>query len=142
MANYSAPPPMAIDTNKSYTATFDTSRGRIVCELYPKDAPATVNNSVFLAREGLYDGTKFPSCHRGLHDSGRRSRRYGSWRSWLQIEAEVKENPRKHQVGSLSMANAGPKYQRQSILHYSYRHRLAKRKARLSSGRLRQVRMS
>ena len=56
---------MAIDTNKNYTATFNTSRGEIVCELFAKDAPKTVNNFVFLAREKFYDGTVF---HRVIGD--------------------------------------------------------------------------
>jgi len=50
---------MAIDPNKKYTATLATSRGDIVCELFAKDAPKTVNNFVFLARENFYDGTVF-----------------------------------------------------------------------------------
>src|SRR5689334_25393742 len=62
---YSSPPPMKIDTNKSYTATFDTSKGQIVCELFAKDAPKTVNNFVFLAKEGFYDGLTF---HRVIPD--------------------------------------------------------------------------
>jgi cyclophilin family peptidyl-prolyl cis-trans isomerase len=56
---------MAIDTNKKYTATLKTSRGDIVCDLFTKDAPATVNNFVFLAREKFYDGTIF---HRVIPD--------------------------------------------------------------------------
>src|SRR6476646_928708 len=56
---YSAPPSMTIDPNKQYTATFKTSRGEIVCDLFTKDAPNTVNNFVFLAREGFYDDTTF-----------------------------------------------------------------------------------
>jgi cyclophilin family peptidyl-prolyl cis-trans isomerase len=56
---YSAPPPLTIDTAKQYTATFDTTRGQIVCDLFAADAPMTVNNFVFLAREGFYDGTVF-----------------------------------------------------------------------------------
>src|SRR5260370_3844991 len=56
---YAAAPAMSIDTGKSYTATLETSRGQIVVELFPKDAPNTVNNFVFLAREGFYNGTKF-----------------------------------------------------------------------------------
>jgi peptidyl-prolyl cis-trans isomerase B (cyclophilin B) len=99
---------MAIDTNKSYTATFDTSRGRIVYELYSKDAPATVNNFVFLAREGFYNGTKF---HRVIADfmiQGGDPTGTGRGGPGYKFEDEVKENPRKHQVGSLSMANAGP----------------------------------
>lgn len=108
MATYSAPPAMAIDTNKSYTATFDTSRGRIVCELYSKDAPNTVNNFVFLAREGFYNGTKF---HRVIADfmiQGGDPTGTGRGGPGYKFEDEVKNNPHKHQVGSLSMANAGP----------------------------------
>ena len=108
MATYTAPPAMAIDTNTSYTATFDTSRGRIVCELYPKDAPNTVNNFVFLAREGFYNGTKF---HRVIADfmiQGGDPTGTGRGGPGYKFEDELKSNPRKHQVGSLSMANAGP----------------------------------
>src|SRR5262245_17293853 len=108
MATYSAPPAMAIDTNKSYTATFDTSRGRIVCDLFTKDAPNTVNNFVFLAREGFYNGTKF---HRVIADfmiQGGDPTGTGRGGPGYKFEDEVKNNPRKHQVGSLSMANAGP----------------------------------
>src|SRR6187401_43235 len=56
---YSAPPATTIDPNKKYTAAFNTSRGEIVCELFAKDAPNTVNNFVFLARDKFYDGTVF-----------------------------------------------------------------------------------
>jgi cyclophilin family peptidyl-prolyl cis-trans isomerase len=56
---YSSPPAMTIDANKTFVATFDTSKGKIVVDLFPKDAPKTVNNFVFLAREKFYDGTKF-----------------------------------------------------------------------------------
>ena len=56
---------MAIDVNKKYSATFKTSRGEIVCELFAKDAPKTVNNFVFLARDKFYDGTVF---HRVIGD--------------------------------------------------------------------------
>jgi len=105
---YAAPPKMTIDTNKTYIATFQTSRGKIVCELFAKDAPVTVNNFVFLAREGFYNGTTF---HRVIQDfmvqcgdptgTGRGGPGY-------KFADELKNNPRKHQRGSLSMANAGP----------------------------------
>src|SRR5690349_23231864 len=62
---YPSPPQLSIDPNKKYTATFNTSRGEIVCELFAKDAPKTVNNFVFLAREKFYDGTVF---HRVIAD--------------------------------------------------------------------------
>jgi peptidyl-prolyl cis-trans isomerase B (cyclophilin B) len=105
---YNAPPDMAIDTNKIYTATFNTTRGEIVCELYAKDAPKTVNNFVFLARDKFYDGTVF---HRVINDfmvQGGDPTASGSGGPGYRFEDEVKNNPRKHKVGSLSMANAGP----------------------------------
>jgi peptidyl-prolyl cis-trans isomerase B (cyclophilin B) len=105
---YAAPPPMAIDSDKNYTATLVTSRGEIVCDLFAKDAPNTVNNFVFLAREGFYDGTSF---HRVINDfmiQGGDPTGTGRGGPGYQFQDEVKNNPRKHQVGSLSMANAGP----------------------------------
>ena len=56
---YEAPPEMVIDPEKTYTATITTPRGEIEIELYPQEAPQTVNSFVFLAREGYYDGTPF-----------------------------------------------------------------------------------
>ena len=56
---YSSPPAMQIDVNKQYTATIETNKGTIVAELYPKDAPTTVNSFVFLARERYFDGIMF-----------------------------------------------------------------------------------
>lgn len=108
MANYSAPPSMAIDTQKNYTATFDTSRGRIVVELYPKDAPNTVNNFVFLAREGFYNGTSFHRVLENFMIQGGDPTGTGRGGPGYKFEDELKDNPRQHRVGSLSMANAGP----------------------------------
>lgn len=107
---YSSPPAMAIDPNKKYTATLETTKGSIVCDLFAKDAPKTVNNFVFLARDGFYNGTVF---HRVIADfmvqggdptaSGRGGPGYR-----FEDEVDAKRNPNKHKVGSLSMANAGP----------------------------------
>jgi peptidyl-prolyl cis-trans isomerase B (cyclophilin B) len=105
---YKTPPEMAIDATKNYTATFSTSRGEIVCELFAKDAPKTVNNFVFLARENFYDGTVF---HRVINEfmvQGGDPTASGSGGPGYKFEDEVKSNPRKHKIGSLSMANAGP----------------------------------
>ena len=108
MANYSAPPAMSIDPNRGYTATFDTSRGRIVCELFPNDAPNTVNNFVFLAREGFYNGTKFHRVIENFMVQGGDPTGTGRGGPGYKFEDELKNNPRRHQIGSLSMANAGP----------------------------------
>ncbi len=99
---------MSIDAEKKYTATFDTTRGTIVCELFAKDAPVTVNNFVFLARDGFYDGTVF---HRVIADfmiQGGDPQGTGRGGPGYRFEDELKNNPRRHKVGSLSMANAGP----------------------------------
>jgi peptidyl-prolyl cis-trans isomerase B (cyclophilin B) len=106
--SYPAAPKMSIDTNKSYTATFQTSRGTIVCDLFTKDAPSTVNNFVFLARDKFYDGTKF---HRVIPDfmvQGGDPEGTGRGGPGYKFADEVRNNPHKHQRGSLSMANAGP----------------------------------
>src|SRR5215813_2419651 len=105
---YSAPPSMMIDPNKHYSATFKTSRGEIVCDLFTQDAPKTVNNFVFLAREKFYDGTVF---HRVIADfmiQGGDPTGTGRGGPGYRFEDELKGNPRKHEVGTLSMANAGP----------------------------------
>lgn len=99
---------MTIDTNKSYVATFETTRGKIVCELFAKDAPKTVNNFVFLAREAFYDGTMF---HRVIADfmiQGGDPEGTGRGGPGYRFEDETKNNPHRHTVGALSMANAGP----------------------------------
>jgi peptidyl-prolyl cis-trans isomerase B (cyclophilin B) len=105
---YAAPPPMSIDVNKTYVATFETSRGKIVCELLAKDAPKTVNNFVFLARDQFYDGTVF---HRVINDfmiQGGDPTGTGRGGPGYRFEDELKSNPNSHCVGALSMANAGP----------------------------------
>jgi peptidyl-prolyl cis-trans isomerase B (cyclophilin B) len=56
---WDAPPEMMIDLAKIYLATVKTEIGDIKCELMPASAPMTVNNFIFLAREGFYDGSSF-----------------------------------------------------------------------------------
>lgn len=99
---------MSVDINKKYSAALSTSRGEIVCELFAKEAPRTVNNFVFLAREKFYDGTVF---HRVIADfmvQGGDPTGTGRGGPGYQFEDEFTGNPHKHQVGTLSMANAGP----------------------------------
>ena len=99
---------MRIDTKKKHTATFETSRGSIVCELFPQDAPVTVNNFVFLAREGFYDGTTFHRVINNFMVQGGDPTGTGRGGPGYRFEAELKNNKQHHQIGSLSMANAGP----------------------------------
>ena len=105
---YSAPPPMSVDTSKAYTATFETSRGSVVCELFPKEAPNTVNNFVFLAREGFYNGTKFHRVIENFMVQGGDPTGTGRGGPGYKFNDELGKGARKHQKGSLSMANAGP----------------------------------
>jgi peptidyl-prolyl cis-trans isomerase B (cyclophilin B) len=105
---WSHPPEMKIDPEKEYWAIIETDRGSIELELYPKHAPKTVNNFVFLAGEGFYDGVSF---HRVIADfmiQGGDPTGTGSGGPGYRFEDEVKGNPLTHQRGVISMANAGP----------------------------------
>jgi peptidyl-prolyl cis-trans isomerase B (cyclophilin B) len=98
------------------TATFETNRGTIVAELYDKDAPGTVSNFEKLANSGFYDGVKF---HRVIpdfvvqggdplsRDLPAGDRRVGTGGPGYHIKCETANNPRKHEIGALSMAHAG-----------------------------------
>ena len=98
-------------------ATFETNRGTITAELYETDAPKTVATFEKLANDGFYDGVK---VHRVIadfvvqggdpnsRDLPTGDRRIGSGGPGYTIPDELKGNPRKHEVGALSMAHAGP----------------------------------
>lgn len=77
-------------------------------DLFPKEAPNTVNNFVFLSREGFYDGTVFHRVISNFMVQGGDPTGTGRGGPGYQFADEVKGNPHKHQIGSLSMANAGP----------------------------------
>ena len=106
---WNSPPEMAIDPSKSYTATIKTSRGDITAKLYPEDAPATVNNFVFLAREGFYDGVIFHRVIEGFVIQGGDPTGTGTGGPGYKFADEL-ESSRKHgyRMGTLAMANAGP----------------------------------
>lgn len=106
---YSAPPEMSIDPKKKFTATFDTSKGQIVVDLFPDVAPNTVNNFVFLARDGFYDGTKFHRVIDNFMIQGGDPEGTGRGGPGYRFKDELTPGKyKKHQRGSLSMANAGP----------------------------------
>jgi cyclophilin family peptidyl-prolyl cis-trans isomerase len=108
MQQYSKAPEMKIDSKKKYSATIKTNRGDIVVDLFADKTPRTVNNFVFLAREGFYNGIKF---HRVIPDfmvqtgdptgTGRGGPGY-------QFADEFHPSLRHSGPGILSMANAGP----------------------------------
>jgi cyclophilin family peptidyl-prolyl cis-trans isomerase len=103
---YSAPPPMAIDQNKQYVATIKTNYGDIVVQLFPKDAPLAVNNFVFLARQGFYDGVKFHRVMKGfVIQSGDPT---GTGFGGPGYEFADENVTRDYIPGTLAMANSGP----------------------------------
>ena len=104
--SWSSPPPMTIDTSKQYTATIETEKGNMVVELFAKDVPKTVNNFVFLAREGFYDGSTFHRVIPGFMAQGGDPTGTGMGNAGYRFDDEFTEH--KHEVGTLSMANSGP----------------------------------
>ena len=103
---YSAPPPMIIDTSKQYTATIETEKGNLVLELFASDVPITVNNFVFLAHEGFYDGTTFYRVIPDFMAQGGDPTGTGTGSPGYTFDDEFTEHT--HVAGALSMANVGP----------------------------------
>jgi len=101
---YDKPGDMKIDPKKTYTATIDTSEGKIVAQLFPDKAPQTVNSFVFLAKEHFYDGLIF---HRVIPDfmiQGGDPTGTGMGGPGYKLKAEF--NDVKHTPGVLSMARS------------------------------------
>ncbi len=107
MADRPAAPSGALDTTKSYTATFKTERGDIVVELYADRAPLTVENFVNLARAGFYDGTTFHRVIKGFMAQGGDPTGTGTGGPGYQFGDEFHPSLRHDGPGVLSMANAG-----------------------------------
>jgi peptidyl-prolyl cis-trans isomerase B (cyclophilin B) len=99
---------MQVETDRTYKAVIETGKGSIEIELFPEHAPKTVNNFVFLARDGFYDGVVF---HRVIADfmiQGGDPTGSGRGGPGYRFEDEFEGNPLRHERGVLSMANAGP----------------------------------
>jgi cyclophilin family peptidyl-prolyl cis-trans isomerase len=105
---YDAPPPLTIDPKKNYEATIKTGKGDIVVHLLAGSAPVTVNNFVFLAREGFFDGITF---HRVIPDFMAQSgdpTGTGTGGPGYKFQDEKSALALNHDApGTLSMANAG-----------------------------------
>lgn len=105
---WNAPPALVIDPKKTYTATLKTDKGDIFIELFADKTPKTVNNFVFLARAGFYDGTIF---HRVIDDfMAQAGDPTGTGRGGpgYRFPDEFHPTLRHDKPGILSMANAGP----------------------------------
>jgi peptidyl-prolyl cis-trans isomerase B (cyclophilin B) len=105
---WKSPPEMQIDPVKTYKAVIETSRGVIELELYPQHAPKTVNNFVFLAKEGFYDDVSFHRVIKNFMIQGGDPTGTGRGGPGYRFEDEAKGNPLKHETGVISMANSGP----------------------------------
>ncbi len=102
---WSSQPPMTIDQNKQYTATIKTNYGDIEVQLFPKDAPVTVNNFVFLARQGFYNGVKFHRVVKGFVIQGGDPTGTGAGGPGYRFADE--KISKDYIAGTLAMANAG-----------------------------------
>jgi cyclophilin family peptidyl-prolyl cis-trans isomerase len=105
---WSTPPKMEIDIKKAYSATLKTEKGDIVVRLFADKVPNTVNNFVFLARQGFYDNTIF---HRVIDDfmaQGGDPTGTGRGGPGYRFSDEFHKDLRHDRPGILSMANAGP----------------------------------
>lgn len=104
---WNSPPEMAVDADKRYTAEMVTSMGSMTIALDPIAAPKTVNNFVFLAREGFYDGVTFHRIIKDFVIQGGDPTGTGTGGPGYRFEDELPK-PGRYEVGSLAMANAGP----------------------------------
>ena len=105
---YSSPPQMVIDPSKKYVATFHTGAGDFQVELFAAQAPITVNNFVFLAREGFYNNTTFHRVIPGFMAQGGDPTGTGTGDPGYKFNDERGALSLKHEgAGILSMANAG-----------------------------------
>ncbi len=120
---YSSPPTMLIDTSKQYTATIKTEEGNMVLELFASDVPVTVNNFVFLAREGFYDNTTFYRVIPDFMAQGGDPTGAGAGNPGYFFADEFTDHT--HVTGALSMANSGPNTNgSQFFITYSPQHHL------------------
>ena len=101
------PPEHALDPSVRYSAVLETSSGRIEADLFAEEAPATVNNFVFLAREGFYDGGTFHRVIEGFVIQGGDPEGTGRGGPGYTFRDEL-DNDLRYEDGTLAMANAGP----------------------------------
>jgi peptidyl-prolyl cis-trans isomerase B (cyclophilin B) len=96
---WNTPPKMAIDTSKKYTAVIETEKGDLVIELFASDVPVTVNNFVFLARQGYYDNITFHRVIPGFMAQGGDPTGTGSGGPGYGFANEITDH--KHVVGAV-----------------------------------------
>ena len=105
---WNTPPELQIDTAKNYACEIVTNKGSIKLDLYAAHAPKTVNNFIFLAREGYYDAVAFHRVIPNFMVQGGDPTGTGMGGPGYQFEDEFARNPNRHIDNVISMANAGP----------------------------------
>ena len=105
---WNSPPAMQIDPKKKYKAHMETEKGTMVFELFADKAPKTVNNFVFLSREGFYDGVMFHRVINNFMAQGGDPTGRGTGGPGYRFSDEFHPSLKHDKRGILSMANAGP----------------------------------
>ena len=109
LGQYSSPPPMTIDETKTYLAHFTMENGgEFTIQLFADQTPVTVNNFVFLARDGYYDGITFHRVIDGFMAQGGDPLGDGSGDPGYSFQDEIVEGLVFDREGLLAMANSGP----------------------------------
>lgn len=107
--SYAQPPALTIDTAATYTAAIRTNRGDITARLLADESPATVNNFVFLAREGFYNGVVFHRVIQNFMIQGGDPTGTGAGGPGYKFADELgAARSHGYKMGTLAMANAGP----------------------------------
>jgi len=107
MAQYDAQPELTIDLDKTYSAKLETNHGDIDIEFDAGKSPLTVNNFVFLARDGFYDGVIFHRVIKGFMIQGGDPTGTGTGGPGYRFRDEL-GGPGRYSRGTVAMANAGP----------------------------------
>jgi len=105
---WNTPPSMQIDSKKKYKAHMETDKGTMVIELFADKTPNTVNNFVFLSREGYYDGVIFHRVIDNFMVQGGDPTGSGMGGPGYKFGDEFDPSLKHDKRGVLSMANAGP----------------------------------
>jgi len=105
LKQYATPPAMSLDKNKKYQAIMHTTKGDITIDLFSSEAPKTVNNFVFLSRQGFYDNVKFHRIMKGFMIQSGDPTGTGAGGPGYRFEDEPVT--RKYVAGTIAMANSG-----------------------------------
>ena len=106
--HWAQPPNMMLDLEKDYKAIIFTEKGEITINLYEKKVPRTVNNFVFLARQGFYNDTIFHRVIVNFMVQGGDPTGTGSGGPGYSFNDEFQKDLKHNKPGIVSMANAGP----------------------------------